>query len=172
MYLFREKHYNEVPSRHTMLKRWWSWNNIESTLFQHWVSAGFQCIINFLKFYKPKIQIKRHMQSIRTQIRLLLKKQSDQGLQCFQFHHVCYESLHKKQNLAWNKMFKIFGHLQYCFTWSPLLRFFVPGPRPLTAADIGAMGGRVISLFPNVKLKQLPFYDVIDELQKPTLLCE
>ena len=57
------------------------------------------------------------MQTVQTQIRLLLEEQSDQGLHCLPFHLVFKErkKLHKKQNLGWKsmekKVFEVFGHL-------------------------------------------------------------
>ena len=42
----------------------------------------------------------------------------------------------------------------------------------MTPAEIAALGGQVIPLYPNVRLKPLPFYDVVDEIQKPTTLCK
>ena len=38
--------------------------------------------VNVLKFPTPKFPKKWHMQTVQTQIRLLLKEQSDQGLHC------------------------------------------------------------------------------------------
>ena len=43
-----------------------------------------------------------YMQTVQTQIRLLLMEQSDQGLHCLPFHLVFKEKLHKKQNLGQN----------------------------------------------------------------------
>ena len=43
-------------------------------------------MINVLKFCTPKFLIKRSMQPVQTQIRLLLKEQSDLGLHCLPFH--------------------------------------------------------------------------------------
>ena len=42
--------------------------------------------VNVLKFRTPKFLTKWHMQTVQTQIRLLLKEQSDQGLHCLPFH--------------------------------------------------------------------------------------
>ena len=42
--------------------------------------------VNVLKFLTPKLIINWHMQTVQTQIRLLLKEQSDQGLYCLPFH--------------------------------------------------------------------------------------
>ena len=55
------------------------------------------------------------MQTVQTQIRLLLKEQSDQGLHCLPFHLAFKEQLHEKHNLGQNKcgMFEILGHLPY-----------------------------------------------------------
>ena len=41
---------------------------------------------------KPKLLKKWHMQTVQTQLRLLLKKQSDLGLQCLPFHLVFCET--------------------------------------------------------------------------------
>ena len=46
-------------------------------------------VVNVLKFCTPKCMTKWHMQTVQTQIRLLLKKQSDQGLHCLPFQLVC-----------------------------------------------------------------------------------
>ena len=43
-------------------------------------------MVNVLKFCTPKLPIKWHMQIVQTQIRLLLKEQSDQGLHYLPFH--------------------------------------------------------------------------------------
>ena len=42
--------------------------------------------VNVLKFWTPKFLTKCYMQTVQTQIRLLLKEQSDQGLHCLPFH--------------------------------------------------------------------------------------
>ena len=42
--------------------------------------------VNGLKFYTQKFLTKWPMQTVQTQIRLLLKEQSDQGLHCLPFH--------------------------------------------------------------------------------------
>ena len=44
--------------------------------------------VNILKIRTPKFLTKWHMQTVQTQIRLLLKEQSDQGLYCLPFHSV------------------------------------------------------------------------------------
>ena len=44
--------------------------------------------VNVLKIRTPKFLTKCHMQTVQTQIRLLLKEQSDQGLHCLPFHSV------------------------------------------------------------------------------------
>ena len=55
----------------------WNFTNIDST-----GEYG-----NVLKFRTPKCLTKWHMQTVQTEIRLLLKEQSDhQGLQCLSFH--------------------------------------------------------------------------------------
>ena len=41
--------------------------------------------VNVLKFRTPKFLTKWQMQTVQTQIRLLLKEQSDQGLHCLPF---------------------------------------------------------------------------------------
>ena len=41
-----------------------------------------------LKFGAPKFPAKKYMQTVQTQIRLLLKEQSDQGLHCLPVHFV------------------------------------------------------------------------------------
>ena len=45
-------------------------------------------IVSVLKFRTSKCLTKWHMQAVKTQIRLLLKEQSDQGLHCLHFHYV------------------------------------------------------------------------------------
>ena len=42
--------------------------------------------VNVLKCQTPKFLTKCHMQTVQTQIRLLLMEQSDQGLHCMPFH--------------------------------------------------------------------------------------
>ena len=46
---------------------------------------GPTCIVNLLKFSNISYLPKRPRQTVQTQIRLLLKKQSDQGLHCLLF---------------------------------------------------------------------------------------
>ena len=50
----------------------------------------FLGIVNVLNFPTPKCLTKWHMQTVQTQIRLLLKEQFDQGLLCLPFHKVVY----------------------------------------------------------------------------------
>ena len=45
-----------------------------------------QVTVNILIFRTPKFLTKCRMQTVQTQIRLLLKEQSDQGLHCLPFH--------------------------------------------------------------------------------------
>ena len=45
-----------------------------------------QGMVNVLKFWTSKFLTKCHMQTVQTQIRLLLKEQSDQGLQGLPLH--------------------------------------------------------------------------------------
>ena len=66
-------------------------------------------MVNVLKFHTPKCLTKWYMQTVQTQIRLLLKEQSDQGLHCLSFQYFKKEQ-HKKQNVGqkvWNKVFEI-----------------------------------------------------------------
>ena len=44
--------------------------------------------VNILQFCTPKFLIVWHMQTVQTQIRLLLREQSDQGLHCLPIHYV------------------------------------------------------------------------------------
>ena len=48
--------------------------------------------VNVLKFRTPKCLTKWHMQTVKTQIRLLLREQSNHGLHCLHFHLVFYET--------------------------------------------------------------------------------
>ena len=45
-------------------------------------------MVNVLKFRTPKLLKKWHLQTMQSQIRLLLKEQSDQGLHYLQYHLV------------------------------------------------------------------------------------
>ena len=45
-------------------------------------------MVNVLKFCTPTCLIKWLIQTVQTQIRRLLKEQSDQGLHCLHFHQV------------------------------------------------------------------------------------
>ena len=65
----------------------------DQTAWRHrliWMFAGLTVMssgtVNVLKIRTPKFLIKWHMQTVQTQIRLLLKEQSDQGLHCLPFH--------------------------------------------------------------------------------------
>ena len=70
-------------------------------------------IVNVLKFCLTKFLTKWHMQTVQTQIRLLLKEQSDQGLHCLPFYCL-KKQLHKKQKNMEEKLWnKIFGHLSH-----------------------------------------------------------
>ena len=76
------------------------------------VSYRPQYMVNVLKFCSPKWLTKWHMQTVQTQIRLLLKELSDQGLH-FPLGILRNNSI-KSKNLAkkvWNKVFEILGHL-------------------------------------------------------------
>ena len=67
----------------------------------------------FLQFRTPKFLTKWRMQTVQTQIKLLLKEQSDQGLPCLPCH-LKKKKMYKKAEFSqkvWNKVFKILGHL-------------------------------------------------------------
>ena len=56
------------------------------------------------------------MQTVHTQIRLLLKEQSDQGLHCRHSNKYFTKQLYKKQNLGQTRtgvVFEILGHLLF-----------------------------------------------------------
>ena len=56
-------------------------------------------MVDVLKFRTPKFLTKRHMQTVQTQIGLLLKEQSDQVLHCLPFYYKHFKrQMHKKQN--------------------------------------------------------------------------
>ena len=61
--------------------------NSESKHLRH-ITIGLDMhgTVNVLKFRTPKCLMKWHMPTVQTQIRLLLKEQSDQGLHCLPFH--------------------------------------------------------------------------------------
>ena len=73
-----------------------TFSNIMANIMAHmWIDLVFagqrSCdsfTINVLKFRTQKLLTKWHMQTMQTQIRLLLKEQSDQGLHCLPFHLV------------------------------------------------------------------------------------
>ena len=44
-----------------------------------------------------------------------MQTQIRQGLHCLPFTKYFMTQLHKKQNLVWNKVFEILGHLQYLY---------------------------------------------------------
>ena len=63
-------------------------NNIKMlfTLKFRYKFVTVKCTVNLLKFCTPKCLINWHLQTVQTQITLLLKEQPDLGLHCLLFH--------------------------------------------------------------------------------------
>ena len=61
-------------------------------------------MVNVLKFRIAECLTKWHRQTVQTQIRLLLKEQSDLGLHCLPFYYVIQKQPHEKQNLGQKSM--------------------------------------------------------------------
>ena len=72
--------------------------------------------VNIQKLRTQKFLTKWPMQTVQTQIRLLLQDQSKQGPHCLPFRFVFlkndYIKTHFRPNHMWNKMFET-GHLPY-----------------------------------------------------------
>ena len=69
---------------------WERWLDGCTDWFEYWahLSEHYENMpmVNVLIFRTPNCLTKWHMRTVQTQIRLLLKEQSDQGLHCLPFH--------------------------------------------------------------------------------------
>ena len=65
------------------------------------------------------IGTERSQQTVQTKIRLLLKKQSDQGLRCLPLHQLLLDALMQ----CYIKLYQILGQLWQLFEVSQILEF-------------------------------------------------
>ena len=72
--------------------------------------------VNVLKFCTPTCLIKLHIKTVQTQIRLLLKEQSVQGLHCLSFHQAfCgINAFKKKTRAVVGQRSSPAGYILYC----------------------------------------------------------
>ena len=77
---------------------------------KHWFQGTVQILC---------IGTDRSQQTVQTKIRLLLKKQSDQGLRCLPFHQHLLDALMQ----CYIKLFLFLGQLKQLFEVSQILEF-------------------------------------------------
>ena len=96
-----------------------------SLLMSCWVIEGHVLLLGEQTLsFKSTVQIlcigtDRSQQTVQTKIRLLLKKQSDQGLCCLPFHQHLLDALMQ----CYIKLFYFFGQLWLLFEVSEILEF-------------------------------------------------
>ena len=94
--------------------------NLEDEIF----SKGIWIILELFSVCRYTVQIlcigtDRSQQTVQTKIRLLLKKQSDQGLRCLPFHQHLLDALMQ----CYIKLFYFLGQLWQLFEVSQILEF-------------------------------------------------